>query len=378
LDARFAALGERIPDISDRQVIIEIERLLRVLDDGHAWIAPDPEDERWHHALPIHLFLFAEGIFITAVEPGQEALLGAEILRLDDRPITEVAAALNAILPRDNGNEQWPRHLMSWRLRDLPGLHALGVANAPHRATLTVRTATGETQSVGLTTNTSRPATRDEHRFPYPAGWTFYPATLPGPLPHYLRHLFVPYWFTVLDEERMVYFQFNAVRDAPNEPFTDFCERLFAMIAELAVAKLVIDLRWNSGGNTYLEIQMLRRLIASPVNRRGRLFVIIGRKTFSAAQNGTGMIARYTDAIFVGEPTGSSPTFIGETVPFRLPYSKAEVNISDLLWQSTWPTDYRPWVAPTLYTPPTFAAFRVNHDPALEAILAWHDHLPGW
>jgi hypothetical protein len=61
-----------------------------------------------------------------------------------------------------------------------------------------------------------------------------------------------------------------------------------------------------------------------------------------------------------------------------LPYSKAEVNISDLLWQSTWPTDYRPWVAPTLYTPPTFADFRVNHDPALEAILAWHDHLPGW
>jgi hypothetical protein len=123
---------------------------------------------------------------------------------------------------------------------------------------------------------------------------------------------------------------------------------------------------------------LLHRLIGSKVNLRGRLFVIIGRATFSAAQNLASYLDRHTEAIFVGEPTGSSPSFIGETVEFTLPYSKVRANVSDLFWQSTWPMDYRIWIAPTLYCPPTFAAFRANRDPALEAILSYNEHLPGW
>lgn len=385
-DGVVAGIDERLPELTDLQVIVEIERLLRTLGDGHAWITPDPDDERWQHSLPVQFFLFGEDLLIVASAPEHETLLGARVLHFDGRPVAEVIAALDQLLPRDNGNEQWPRRLMSWRLRQLPVLHALGVADDPHHVTLTVRdrpegAAAGAPRSIQLATDTSRPATRDEHRWPYPAGWTFFPATLPGPLPLYLRHLTAPYWYTYLDQERTVYFQFNSVRDAPgerSETLAEFCERLFAVIAEGAVERLVIDLRWNGGGNTFLEIQLLQRLIASRVNRRGRLFVIIGRGTFSAAQNAAGMFDRYTDAIFVGEPTGSSPTFVGESVPFRLPYSTAEVNVSDLLWQSTWPMDYRIWIAPTLYTPPTLSAYRANRDPALEAILAWREHLPGW
>ena len=71
-------------------------------------------------------------------------------------------------------------------------------------------------------------------------------------------------------------------------------------------------------------------------------------------------------------------TLVGETVEFELPYSKTRANVSDLLWQGTWPMDYRVWIAPTIYTPPTFAAFRANRDPVMEAILACREHLPGW
>jgi hypothetical protein len=39
--------------------------------------------------------------------------------------------------------------------------------------------------------------------------------------------------------------------------------------------------------------------------------------------------------------------------------------------------DYRTWIAPTVYTPPTFAAYRANRDLAMEATLAWREHLPG-
>jgi hypothetical protein len=123
---------------------------------------------------------------------------------------------------------------------------------------------------------------------------------------------------------------------------------------------------------------LIHRLIAcEKVNRTGALFLIIGRGTFSAAQNTSTWIEWHTEATLVGEPTGSRPVFIGETIPFTLPYSKVRVNVSDLYWKSSIPMDERTWLAPELYAPPTFEAFQVNRDPAMEAILAATEHLPG-
>jgi hypothetical protein len=140
----------------------------------------------------------------------------------------------------------------------------------------------------------------------------------------------------------------------------------------------VIDIRWNGGGNTFLSQHLLHHLIASKrLSRRVALFVIIGRLTFSAAQNTVTAIERETNAIFVGEPTGSRPNFIGEQIGFELPYSKMRANVADLFWQTSWPMDHRTWTAPDIYAPPAFAAYRRNQDPALDAILALREHLPG-
>jgi hypothetical protein len=139
----------------------------------------------------------------------------------------------------------------------------------------------------------------------------------------------------------------------------------------------VIDIRWNGGGNTFLSQHLLHHLIASKrLSRRVALFVIIGRLTFSAAQNTVTAIERETNAIFVGEPTGSRPNFIGEQVIFELPYSKFLANVADLYWQTSWPWDHRTWIAPDIYAPPTFESFSRNEDPALEAILAIHEYHP--
>jgi hypothetical protein len=214
--------------------------------------------------------------------------------------------------------------------------------------------------------------------YPYPRDWLAVHDTLAAPPPLHLRNRDLAYWFSYLREADLVYFQFNGVEDHPAEPFAAFCDRLFAFIDSHRSARLVIDVRWNGGGITFLTQPLLHHLTGSQViNRRGSLFVIIGRLTFSAAQNTVTAIERETHAIFVGEPTGSRPNFIGETIPFELPYSKVTANVADLYWQTSWPMDYRPWIAPDLYAPPTFEAYSQNRDPAMEAILASHDHLPG-
>jgi hypothetical protein len=112
--------------------------------------------------------------------------------------------------------------------------------------------------------------------------------------------------------------------DHPVEPFDAFCDRLFGFIDARRPGRLVIDMRWNGGGDTFLGKPLVHHLIRCPaINRRGALFVIIGRLTFSAAQNIATALEEHTDATFVGEPTGSRPNFIGETIPFELPGQQA-------------------------------------------------------
>jgi hypothetical protein len=97
---------------------------------------------------------------------------------------------------------------------------------------------------------------------------------------------------------------------------------------------------------------------------------VIGRATFSAAQNFTNDVDRLTGTIFVGEPTGSRPSFAGEGTMAVLPYSGIGLSISTRLHQHAYATDRRIWIAPDVPAELSSADYFANRDPALDAIQA--------
>jgi hypothetical protein len=169
-----------------------------------------------------------------------------------------------------------------------------------------------------------------------------------------------------------VYFQYNKVGNAEKgESLQQFATRLAAFIDAHDVNQLIVDLRWNNGGNTFLNEPVLHALMRSPrLSQPGRTVVIIGRRTFSAAMNAAVYFERHLKPIFVGEPTGGKPTSPGDEVWSTLPYSGISFNVSDVLWQAGWPYDVRPWIAPHVYVPPRFADYKSGRDAALAAALA--------
>jgi tetratricopeptide (TPR) repeat protein len=369
-DAAADALDRAIPDLDDVQVVVGMWRLLRRLGDGHAYIDSAPAYPDWERCLPVWFYLFEEGLFIPEVDPRYRHLLGAQILAIDGRKVPDVMAALDPLLTRDN--DYGPLAGAPVRMRQPVFLHAVGASDDPGEVTLTARLSDGTVADVTLAAE-SREPTRSWPRG-CPSGSLRLTDALPGPVPAYLRDVDTPYWFERLPARGLFYFQFNGIADRPDEPLMAFYERMFTAIDDQDAAALAIDLRWNGGGNTFLVEPLVQHIIRRErINRRGALFVITGRGTFSAAQNTATFLDRHTNAVFVGEPTGSSPNFVGETAPFRLPHSGLQANVSDLYWQSSWPFDHRTAIAPDIYTPPTFAAFSANRDPAMGAIL---DHLP--
>jgi tetratricopeptide (TPR) repeat protein len=364
-------LNDAIPKLTDMQIVVGMMKLMRKVGDGHTGILGSEQRAEFRQSLPVQFYLFKEGLYIISADPKYRELLGAQVLRFGDRTVDEVMAALDPLMSRDN--EMWPSQVGPYRMRSLPLLNALGLIPDAQKVQLTVRDMEGKTRAVALQTDTSEP--NIWNTLPNPKTWVNVPQTLTGPIPLYLKDMGTNYWFEYLPESKLVYFQFNRVINAQPESLAQFSDRLFKFINEHEVERLVIDMRWNNGGNTYHEVPLIHGLIRNEkINQRGKLFVIIGRRTFSAAQNGATFIERNTNAIFVGEPTGSSPNFVGEETIFTLPYSKILANVSDLYWQSSWPSDHRTWIAPQIYTPPSFEMYRQNRDPAMEAIMAYSEN----
>ena len=355
-------LSEEIPSLTDAEIVLGLTRLLVLLDDGHASLNVPIEREDLAIALPVQFYLFADGVHVTSATEAHRGLLGAEILAFDGRPVDDVVAAVEPLVCRDH--EVRPIEIVPSWLRRTPFLHALGLIDDPGKVTLTTRDGTVEVR-----------AEADDGKrsdFPTSQRMVLHHDALGDQLPLYLRNADAAYWFEVMPDQRLLYVQFNRVANDPDESLAAFADRVADRLEANDVDRLVFDLRWNGGGNTFLVGPLLRSIAGCRrLDRPGGLFLIVGRRTFSAAGN-TAKLFEWLggrNLTIVGEPTGSKPKFIGETVPFTLPYSGLRCNISNLDWQGITPYDMRSWIAPDLYTPPTYAAYRDGRDPAMDAIL---------
>ena len=75
--------------------------------------------------------------------------------------------------------------------------------------------------------------------------------------------------------------------------------------------------------------------------------------------------------IFVGEPTGNTPSQYGDSKRYVLPNSRLTVRLSSVYWRDSTVDESRPWVAPDLSTPLSSSDYLANRDPALARILSY-------
>jgi len=352
-EAWIKVINAGIPNWSDEKIQVELMKYVASFGDGHTNIRiPSLVRPK------IQLFWFKEGIYVTAAAPEHKDLLGAKVIAVEGKPVAELAKLVEPLIFHENPQlvkAQVPNYITNTTV-----LRGLGITTKDGEINLTVETTAGDTPIKRLALSSE---------FQVKADWALL-STNSQILT--LKNRTDPYWFEHLTELNAVYFQYNSVRSDPANPLPQFAEKLYKFIDENKVQRLIIDVRWNGGGNTFLSQPFINGLLERPsLKKSPNLFMIIGRNTYSAAQNFTTDIGRACQPIFVGEPTGSSPNFIGESIPYALPYSKMSGTVSDLYWQRSWPMDDRIWIAPDLPATPSFESFSNGKDPAMEAIKAF-------
>jgi hypothetical protein len=175
-----------------------------------------------------------------------------------------------------------------------------------------------------------------------------------------------PLWFAYLSDSQTVYVNFRSY-----ENLQDDTKPLWEFIAQHPVTRLIVDMRWNGGGNfVHGREYLISKITFLPqVNRAGHLFVITGRRTFSAAMTNVTDFRRETEAIIVGEPTGARPNGYQENYWFTLPFSKMRVSCATLKYQFQ-PFNDTAAVFPDHRIDPDWNLFRAGKDAAIDWILA--------
>jgi len=207
-------------------------------------------------------------------------------------------------------------------------------------------------------------------------GWVDLRDQATAPVPLWLKDQPNLFWFEYLPESKIVYAQINQVRDKDKETLAAFSQRLFAFIAANPVEKLVLDVRLNRGGDGGLLRPLVTGIIKSKVDQPGRLFAIMGRSTWSAAQFLLNDLEQWTNVTFVGEPSGSKGNHYGDSRKITLPHSGITVRVSIYQWLDWSPWDLRQWTAPHLTAELTAEDYRNNADPALQVIQHYKPQKP--
>ena len=322
------AIAARGGTLSPAAFHLALMRVVALARNGHSRLIRGMNaDGKPFPRLPFLAMRFAEGYCITrAMDPVRD-LAGACITAIDGMPMKEVAARL-----RDTSGDNDEHFAAELRtLLSLPDfLRAAGIATRADSVEIAIaRNGVAEKRIV-----TPLPGEV------FGADWTVLPI-MPKPavvaddtwssllkagdqLPLYLRH--PGQWFVAepLENGRGYYVQLKQNTNVGDAMIGDFLLEAFARIRQLTPEYVVVDVRFNSGGDlttTGKTLATLPGLLAPD----GRIYVLTNGGTFSAAITSANILkqAGGNRTRLIGEHPGDAQRFWAEGSRLCLPNSKA-------------------------------------------------------
>lgn len=315
-DREVAVLDAAIPSLTDSEVMVGLMRVTALLGDGHTNIWLDYAAEAvGMKFFPWQLYWFDDGLYVIKTTPASAEAQGAKVLTIGGMDVAAVERLVASTISHEN--DFWLHEVSPSHMASLDILQALKILPAGTRGTFGLEGPDGTRFSLELET------------VPWPE-WRSLRSSSPVPAPTqlHLQHPELNYWYEYLPQERVLYFQYNACREQPGRPLAAFTSELLSFVDTHPVDRIILDLRYNSGGNSSLIGPLLAGLkgrgLFWPL---GRAALVIGRKTFSAGLTNS-MNLRDAGVPAIGEPTGGKPNAYSEVQSFTLPRSGVRVSYS--------------------------------------------------
>jgi len=300
-EGEVAKLRAAIPQLDGRAIALEFHKLGALIGDGHTTVTLPSGTA----PLPVEFFWFEDGLRVVATTADHADLLGTRLKSVQGIPVARVTDRLRAFIPQGE-TASYYRASAARLLSNPDVLRSAGIAaGAPY--TFDVETLEGRDKRLEIAATAK---TADL-------------VPLGGNLPLWQQNKKQGFWSALIGADAL-YVNWRSYEGLAKESAA-----LLQILDEKRPQKVIIDLRDNSGGDFTLGRRFIDELTKrSWLNRRGALYVLIGRKTFSAAMTNAVDFKQKTRAILVGEPAGAAPNNWQEVKRFYLPNSGLLVGVS--------------------------------------------------
>ena len=347
-DLLVSQLDARLPELSDDEIILGLDRIGSSIGDGHTGVVWTSHFPR----LPIRLFWFGKELRVTQVGKEYPKLIGARVTKINGTNVEKIYEAGRPFIAQ-NESEEYVLDTSAFLMTYPVFLKSTGAGRSVDSVKLEYVRGTGKKSSAVI--KPAQATTKIEWLDAYTAA------------PLYLRNVDAPFYFEYLKEAETVYVNFKWY--PRRAEFRKFSTELFSFLDANDVQKLVFDFRLNGGG----DFTRGRDYFVKPIKERkrylerGRLFVIVGRRTFSAGMSNAADFRNELGAVVVGEPTGARPNGYQENRSFTLPNSRLKVSYSVEFYKFS--EDDTPGIIPDKIIRPDWDSYAAGRDLALEWIV---------
>lgn len=333
---KILEIESKSKNLNEETFEIELYKLIKEIGDEHTRIEP-----KYPTIFPIHFDFFKEGIFVTETDSINSSLLFKKLNGIEKISVKNVIKKYKTIIKDDN-KSYFVNYFLNF-VNNPKILKGLNITQSDSSAKFVL-----DKQEIILSAENKRTSSN----------------TLNS---HLLRFKTKDnYWYEFLENNKILYFNYQDCSEQNGKLFETFNKELFNIIETQKPEKLIIDLRNNSGGNSAILKPFLEKLRTSYINKKGSLYVLIGKKTFSSSLMNAIDLKRNYNSILIGESTSGNVNHYGETRGFYLPNSKIIVGYSTKFWEN-WKGYFGPLI-PDIPIKYSIENYKNNIDEAIEYV----------
>ena len=276
---------------------VKLQQLIASFGDSHTELIWQQFIDK-NKILPLQVMWFSDGIFVVATIKDNINILGCKIIEINDIPIQTIIDSLSTLITVDNSatiKKTFPNQLPYFQLLE----HFFNFKT--DSIILQVETPNGEilNSRIRLTQmdrNNAVLIKRDSVSL----------------CNQNKKELFTD---NLMKKDNIYYIQYNQCASRERPPvgfkgnpeqlpsFSEFQEKIIKTINNNDFRKVIFDMRFNGGGSSGQGTELISKLSSiEKINKKGKLYVVIGRATFSSAIiNALDFTKNDDKPIFVGE-----------------------------------------------------------------------------
>jgi len=311
--------------------------------------------------LPFQCYWFSEGLYVSSYWKDYGQLEGKRIVAINDFPIGQVVDSLSTLISGVTPSRLKtlvPRMLVWGQV-----LEYFGFAQV-NEIEIKLEDSTGKSSSEIIL-------------LPSPESERIRVISDPPPLGWVDRNMFFRDQY--FPDDKLYYIQYNKCwsREAEEEfgsgasalfmpSFKEFEKEALKTARKQDIEKLVIDFRFNSGGNPIQWTDFTKKLQKTRIEERADIYLLVGRNTFSEAIINAMDVIKAFSPMVVGEESGGKPNHFGEMKRFVLTTSNLVVTYSTKYFSLM--EDDLQAILPDIPVSQSYKGFMMGTDEAMEVI----------